>query len=76
LDAPKGTTAASVVAGPQLQFEEYQSVDPQGRPLDVSHRLAGSKQLADAEALALSDPAKVLAGTDQWNPAVTEPSGN
>jgi hypothetical protein len=64
------------VAGPQLQFEEYQSVDPQGRPLDVSQRLAGSKQLSDAEALALSDPAKVLGGTDQWNPAATPPGGN
>jgi pectin methylesterase-like acyl-CoA thioesterase len=76
LDAPKGTTAASVVAGPQLQFEEYQSVDPQGQPLDVSHRLAGSKQLSDDEALALSDPAKVLAGTDQWNPTTSATSGN
>jgi pectin methylesterase-like acyl-CoA thioesterase len=68
LNAPKGVAEKEVVASPQLQFEEYRSVDPQGRPLDISHRLAGSKQLDDATAQALSDPAKVLAGTDAWNP--------
>jgi len=67
-DAPKGVIETKVVAGPQLQFEEYQSIDLQDRPVDVSHRLAGSKQLSDAEAAALSEPAKVLGGTDQWNP--------
>jgi pectin methylesterase-like acyl-CoA thioesterase len=77
LNPPKGAPKTdAVAAGPQLQFEEYQSTDLQGKPLDVSHRLAGSKQLGDAEAQALSDPAKVLAGTDQWNPAAAEPTGN
>ena len=74
LNAPKGAPKGSVVAaaGPQLQFEEGQSVDLQSKPLDVSHRLAGSRQLTEAEAAAWSDPAKVLAGTDQWNPVTTE----
>jgi len=70
-DARRGSTQVDVVAGPQLQFEEYQSVDLQGRPLDVTHRLAGSRQLSDAQAQALSDPAQVLGGTDRWNPAAT-----
>lgn len=68
LNAPKGVAEKDVAASAQLQFEEYRSVDPQGKTLDVSHRLAGSKQLDDATAQALSDPAKVLAGTDAWNP--------
>jgi hypothetical protein len=71
-DAPKGAPKTNIVAGPQLQFEEYQSVDLQGRPLDVSHRLAGSKQLDAAAAQALSDLAQVLAGTDRWNPAAPQ----
>jgi len=77
LDAPKGQPKTTpVLPGPQLQFEEYRTLDLDGKPLDISHRLPGSKQLTDAEAASLSDPAQVLAGPDQWNPLATPPPSN
>ena len=48
-----------------LRFYEYHSVDPQGNLINVSARAAGSRQLSDAEAASMSDPAQVLGG---WNP--------
>ncbi|HVW22279.1 MAG TPA: pectinesterase family protein [Opitutaceae bacterium] len=51
-----------------IRFWEYNSHDAQGRPVDVSERLAISRQLrqpADAEAIAhYSDPQWVLGGWD------------
>ena len=49
----------------QLRFQEFQSKDLQGRPLNVSGRLSGSKQLSASEAQRLRDPAVVLGG---WKP--------
>jgi pectin methylesterase-like acyl-CoA thioesterase len=48
-----------------LRFWEYHSVDPTGAPVDVSGRIPESKQLSDAEATQLRDPAYVFGG---WNP--------
>jgi pectin methylesterase-like acyl-CoA thioesterase len=48
-----------------LRFQEYQSTDASGAPLDVSRRLAGSQQLSAAEAERLRNPANVLGG---WTP--------
>ena len=48
-----------------LRFWEYHSVDPTGAPVDVSRRIPESKQLTDAEAAQLRDPATVFGG---WNP--------
>jgi len=49
-----------------LRFWEHGSVDSAGRAIDVSHRLAGSKQLSDAEAATMRDATVVLGG---WRPA-------
>jgi pectin methylesterase-like acyl-CoA thioesterase len=48
-----------------LRFAEYRSVDPSGALIDVSQRIPESKQLSDAEAAQLRDPAYVFGG---WNP--------
>ena len=48
-----------------LRFWEYHSVDPSGAPVDVSRRIPESKQLSDAEAAQLRDPAIFFGG---WNP--------
>ena len=48
-----------------LRFWEYHSVDPAGSRIDVSLRIPESRQLTDAEAAQLRDPAYVLSG---WNP--------
>jgi pectin methylesterase-like acyl-CoA thioesterase len=58
-DASKETT----------RFWEFQSTDLSGRPLDVSKRVAGSRQLTAAEAAQQRDVAHVLGGEDHWNPA-------
>ncbi|WP_327581585.1 pectinesterase family protein [Nonomuraea sp. NBC_00507] len=50
---------------PDLAFWEYGSADPAGRPIDVSQRLACSRQLTAAEAERWSDPEFVLGG---WDP--------
>ena len=54
-----------------LQFVEFHSTDAQGNLLDVSKRLPASRQLTEAEAAGLSDPAKVFARHDDWNPGTT-----
>lgn len=51
-----------------IRFEEYGSTDLTGRPLDVSTRVVGSRQLSAAEADRLRDVAQVLGGNDHWNP--------
>jgi pectin methylesterase-like acyl-CoA thioesterase len=66
--APAGWTITGGGAGASLRFWEYQSTDAAGAPLDVSRRIAGSKQISQAEAMKLRDPAQVLGG---WTP----PSG-
>jgi pectin methylesterase-like acyl-CoA thioesterase len=49
----------------QLRFWEYKSVDASGNPINVGSRLAGSKQISDAQATMMRDPSVVLAG---WTP--------
>ncbi|HEX6240672.1 MAG TPA: pectinesterase family protein, partial [Polyangiales bacterium] len=63
--APAGWVVTGGAPGAALRFQEYKSVDAAGKPIDVSRRLGGSKQLSDAEATRLRDPAQVLGG---WNP--------
>jgi pectin methylesterase-like acyl-CoA thioesterase len=63
--APAGWTITGGGAGASLRFWEYQSTDATGAPLDVSRRIAGSKQISQAEAMKLRDPAQVLGG---WTP--------
>jgi pectin methylesterase-like acyl-CoA thioesterase len=48
-----------------LRFWEYQSTDPAGNPIDVSHRAAGSTQISAAQATMMRDPTVVLGG---WQP--------
>lgn len=50
-----------------LRFLEYQSRTPGGGLVDVSKRLAGSRQLTSQQALTYRDPAQVLGG---WSPPV------
>lgn len=50
---------------PRLRDWEYGSTDLAGNPLDVSQRLACSRQLSASEAAQWSDPMFVLGG---WNP--------
>ena len=51
---------------PRLRFWEYHSVDLSGTPVDVTQRLACSRQLSDAEAAQWRDPSYVLGG---WVPS-------
>ena len=55
---------------PRLRFWEYHSVDLTGAPVDVTQRLACSRQLGDAEAAQWRDPSYVLGG---WVPALVPP---
>lgn len=48
-----------------LRFWEYRSKDPSGGLVDVSRRLAGSKQISEAQAAMMRDPRVVLGG---WMP--------
>ncbi|HKU40436.1 MAG TPA: pectinesterase family protein [Polyangiales bacterium] len=62
------SAAAWVVTGggtAQIRYWEYQSKDLAGQPLDVSRRLAGSKQISAAQAAMMRDPTVVLGG---WQP--------
>jgi hypothetical protein len=43
---------------------------PQGTPVDVSARLAQSRQLTDEEAAQVRDVGRVLGGDDGWNPKI------
>lgn len=63
--APAGWTITGGTAGASLRFWEYQSTDAAGAPLDVSRRVAGSKQISAADAMKMRDPAQVLGG---WTP--------
>jgi pectin methylesterase-like acyl-CoA thioesterase len=63
--APAGWTITAGTDTSMLRFWEYQSVDASGQPVDVSKRLAGSKQLSSSQAAMMRDPTVVLAG---WQP--------
>jgi pectin methylesterase-like acyl-CoA thioesterase len=63
--APSGWTITAGSDTSMLRFWEYQSVDAGGQPVDVSKRLAGSKQLTSSQAAMMRDPTVVLAG---WQP--------
>jgi pectin methylesterase-like acyl-CoA thioesterase len=63
--APAGWTVTNGSAGGSLRYWEYQSTDESGGMLDVSRRLAGSKQISADDAKKLRDPAQVLGG---WTP--------
>ena len=52
----------------QIRFEEFHSTDLAGQPLDVSARIAGSRQLTADEAKQQREVAFVLGGADHWNP--------
>jgi hypothetical protein len=54
-----------------LRFGEFHSTGAQGKPVDVSQRHPASRQLTEAEADELSDPAKVLSYHHPWNPGST-----
>jgi pectinesterase len=53
-------------------YAEYNSMDLNGDPLDISQRVSWSKQLTALEADAFSK-ANWLAGTDGWNPEIAPP---
>src|SRR5690606_23602829 len=65
--APAGWLISGGNAPSSLRFLEYQSRTPGGSLVDVSKRLAGSRQLTSQEALTYRDPARVLGG---WSPPV------
>lgn len=48
-----------------IRFEEFQSTDLAGKPLDVSQRIAGARQLTATEAARERDLVSVFSG---WNP--------
>lgn len=63
--APEGWTITGGGAGAALRFWEYKSTNASGAALDVSRRIAGSKQISAEQAQTMRDPAQVLAG---WTP--------
>jgi hypothetical protein len=63
--APEGWMVTGAGAGAALRFWEYQSTAEGGGLLDVSRRLAGSKQITADQAATMRDPAQVLGG---WMP--------
>jgi len=62
---PAGWLVTGAPDAGTVRFWEYQSTDPSGQPLDVSMRIAPSRQLTDEEAAMMRDKATVLGG---WNP--------
>jgi pectin methylesterase-like acyl-CoA thioesterase len=63
--APEGWLLTAGTATSSLRFWEYQSVDASGNAINVSSRLAGSRQLSASEAAMMRDPTVVLGG---WQP--------
>ncbi len=63
--APAGWTITGTGGTANLRFLEYRSRDLNGGALDVSQRVAGSRQLTAEEAAQLRSPAFVLGG---WEP--------
>jgi hypothetical protein len=62
---PEGWLLNNATDAPHVQFWEFHSTDPSGKPVDVSHRAPFSRQLTTEEARRWSDPAFVLRG---WVP--------
>ena len=52
----------------RLRFWEFNSTSLDGKPLDTGKRHAASRQLTAAEAAEWSDPNRVLAESDTWQP--------
>jgi len=52
----------------RIRFWEHGSVDPAGQPLDVSRRVAGSRQLNPEEAATHANLVRFFAGPESWNP--------
>ena len=63
--APAGWLLNNATSSSTVRFWEYHSTDLNGTLLDVSQRIASSRQLTDAEATQWSDPTFVLGG---WTP--------
>lgn len=62
-DGPGATAAKDTT-----RFWEFQSTDLDGKPLDVSKRVIGSRQISAEEAAKDRDVSQVLGGADHWNP--------
>jgi pectin methylesterase-like acyl-CoA thioesterase len=70
--APAGWRAPTGGDASQVHFWEYNSHDAQGKPVDVSQRIAGSKQLvepADHEAIVNYSSARYVLG-GAWDPVL------
>ncbi len=65
LISPAGWTITGGTPTSALRFWEYQSVDPTGKAIDVSKRIAGSTQITATQAASMRDPTVVLNG---WQP--------
>jgi len=52
------------------RYSEFQSTDPDGKPLDVSKRVDWSHQLTPDEAAKYAI-ANILGGEDHWDPTKT-----
>ena len=63
--APAGWLLNNATSSSTVRFWEYRSTDLTGAPLNVSQRIASSRQLTETEALQWSDPTFVLGG---WVP--------
>src|SRR5215471_17535580 len=62
---PAGWLLNNATSSSTVRFWEYHSIDLTGAAIDVSQRIASSRQLSDAEATQWSDPQFVLGG---WVP--------
>ncbi len=65
--AAAGWTISGGTPSSSLRFWEYGSVDANGKAIDTSGRVAGSKRISAAEAASLRDVTQVLGG---WQPAM------
>ncbi|MFM7749555.1 MAG: hypothetical protein ACKPB0_03955, partial [Opitutaceae bacterium] len=51
-----------------IRFWEHGSTGVDGRPVDMSLRVEGSRRLTSAEAAAHADLARFFGGSNPWNP--------
>jgi pectate lyase/pectin methylesterase-like acyl-CoA thioesterase len=73
--SPTGWLLNNATSSSTVRFWEYRSTGFDGTLLDVSQRIASSRQLTDAEASQWSDPAFVLGGwAPQTLPFIQSPS--
>ncbi len=68
---PVGWQVTGTTNYTNLRFQEFNSTDLAGKPLDLTQRHPAARELSPTEAAALSDPAKVFTGQNAWNPAST-----